>query len=102
MRKLWEGRKPHLRDLAYMEELGSYNGTTLSLGLDPTSPSPSQRVITQEAAGVEKPWESYEKAMREYREATLGIWHPAWRPATIWHPAQDVARIPWISILPGS
>ena len=63
MRRFWDGRRPHLRDLAYMEELGSYNGTTLSLGLDPTSPSPGQRVITQEAAGMEKLWTSYEKAM---------------------------------------
>ena len=85
-----------------MEELESYNGITLSLGLDATSPSPGQRVITQEAAGMKKLWESYEKAMKKNHEATLGIWHPAWRPATIWHPAQDVARGPWISILPGS
>ena len=85
-----------------MEELESYIGTTLSLGLDPTNPSPDQRVFTQEAAGMKKLWESYEKTMKKYREATLGIWHPAWRPATIWHPAQDVARGPWISILPGS
>ena len=73
-----------------MEELGSYIGTTLSLSLN----------LTQEAAGMKKLWESYEKAMKKYREATLGI--PAWRPATIRHPAQDVARGPWISILPGS
>ena len=48
-----------------MEELESYNGTTLSLGLDPTSPSPGQRVITHEAAGMKKLWESYEKAMKK-------------------------------------
>ena len=47
-----------------MEELESYNGTTLSLGLDLTSPSPDQRVFTQEAAGMKKLWESYEKAMK--------------------------------------
>ena len=66
-----------------MEELESYNGITLFLGLDPTSPSPGQQVITQEAAGMKKLWESYEKAMQKYREANLGIWHPAWRLATI-------------------
>ena len=66
-----------------MEELESYIGTTLSLGLDPTNPSPDQRVFTQEAAGMKKLWESYEKTMKKYREATLGIWHPAWRLATI-------------------
>ena len=65
-----------------MEELESYNGTTLSLGLDPTSPSPGQRVITHEAAGMKKLWESYEKAMKKYSEATFGIWHPVWQPAT--------------------
>ena len=65
-----------------MEELESYNGTTLSLGLDPTSPSPGQRMITHEAAGMKKLWESYEKAMKKYSEATFVIWHPAWQPAT--------------------
>ena len=48
-----------------MEELESYNGTTLSLGLDPTSPSPGQRMITHEPAGMKKLWESYEKAMKK-------------------------------------
>ena len=36
-----------------------------NLGLDPTSPSPGQRVITREAAGMKKLWESYEKAMNK-------------------------------------
>ena len=48
-----------------MEELESYIGTTLSLGLDLTSPSLDQRVFTQEAAGMKKLWESYEKAMKK-------------------------------------
>ena len=65
-----------------MEELESYNGTTLSLGSNLASPSPGQRVITHEAAGMKKLWESYEKAMKKYSEATLGIWHPVWQPAT--------------------
>ena len=57
MEKLWEnyGKATNHtweRDLAYMEELESYNGTTLTLGLDPTTPSPGQRVITHEAAGM--------------------------------------------------
>ena len=60
-----------------MEELESYNETTLTLGLDPTTPSPGQRVITHEAAGMKKLWESCEKAMETYSEATFGIWHPA-------------------------
>ena len=64
-----------------MEELVSYIGTTLSLGVDPTSPSPGQRVVTHEAAGMKMLWESYEKAMKN-NEATFGIWHPAWQPAT--------------------
>ena len=65
-----------------MEELESYIGTTSTLSLDLTSPSPHQRVLTQEAAIMKKLWESYEKAMKKYSEATLGIWHPAWQPAT--------------------
>ena len=65
-----------------MEELESHNGTTLTLGLDPTTPSPGQRVITHEAAGMKKLWESYEKAVKKYTEATFGIWHPVWQPAT--------------------
>ena len=40
------------------------------------------RVITHEAAGMKKLWESYEKTMKKYSEATFGIWHPAWQPAT--------------------
>ena len=62
--------------------MATTDAVTLSLGLVPTSPSPGQRVITQEAAGMKKLWESDEKAMKKYREATLGIWHPAWQPAT--------------------
>ena len=50
---------------------------------------------------MKKLWESYEKAVKK-NEASLGIWHLAGQPATIWHPAQDVARGPWISIWPGS
>ena len=72
MERLWESYGKAVnhtwkRDLAYtgMEELESCNGTTLSLGLDLTSPSPDQRVFTQEAAGMIKLWESYEKAMKK-------------------------------------
>ena len=68
-----------------MEELESYIGSTLSLGLDPTSPSPDQQVFTQDAACMKKPWESYEKAMKKNSEASLGIWHPARQPTMTQH-----------------
>ena len=57
------------RGWGVVEVLESYIGTTLSLGLNPTSPSPHQRVLTQEAAGMKKLWESSEKAMKNIARA---------------------------------
>ena len=85
-----------------MEELESYNGTTLSLGLDTTSPSPGQRVITHEAAGMKKLWESYEKAMKKIARPRLESGTQPGSRQPDWHPAQELVRGPWISIWPGS
>ena len=51
-----------------MRKLWNNNDATLGIRhptRQPTSPSPGQRVITHEAAGMKKLWESYEKAMKK-------------------------------------
>ena len=49
------------RGWGVVEVLESYIGTTLSIGVDPTNPSPHQRVLIQEAAGIK----NFGKAVRK-------------------------------------
>ena len=51
------------RDLAYMEELVSYNWNYFISQPGPDQPKSRPRVFTQVDAGMKKLWESYEKAM---------------------------------------
>ena len=89
-------------DLSQVVVLESYIGITLSLGLDPSSPSPGQRVITHEAAGMKKLWESYEKTMKNIARPRLESGTQPGSQQPDWHPAQELVRGPWISIWPGS
>ena len=66
MRKQWEGHKAHLRERSRLYGRAGiiyWNYFISRPGAD--QPKSRPRVFTQEAAGMKKLWESYEKAMKQ-------------------------------------